>query len=191
MFVKLGTAAVERVLNREEFNTRLADRKIVEYDPEYVYVVVRALSADRPNSNGDCFPHEELIRLDPVLHRPVYASFIGKGVYINHQHTDDPRYAKGIILDSRYVQSNTEDKYVELLLGIDKQKDPVFARDVERVVPEQPVVTIERHIVGWLRHFGNFAVPTVRKSLAGSQLVVSASHVPLPQSRLLTAHISV
>jgi hypothetical protein len=132
MFVKLGTAAVDSVLNRDAFNTRLADRKIVEYDPEYVYVVVRALTADKPNSNGDCFPHDELIRLDAVLHRPVYASFIGKGVYINHQHTDDPRYAKGIILDSRYVQGNADDKYVELLLGIDKQKDPVFARDVER-----------------------------------------------------------
>jgi hypothetical protein len=132
MFVKLGTVAVESVLNKDEFNTRLADRKIVEYDPEYVYVVVRALTADKPNSNGDCFPHDELVRLDAVLHRPVYASFIGKGVYINHQHTDDPRYAKGIILDSRYVQGNADDKYVELLLGIDKQKDPVFARDVER-----------------------------------------------------------
>jgi hypothetical protein len=132
MFVKLGMVAVESVLSRDEFTTRLADRKIVEYDPEYVYVVVRALTADKPNSNGDCFPHDELVRLDPVLHRPVYASFIGKGVYINHQHTDDPRYAKGIILDSRYVEGNKEDKYVELLLGIDKQKDPIFARDVER-----------------------------------------------------------
>jgi hypothetical protein len=133
MFVKEGMkVAVESVLNKDEFTTRLADRKIVEYDPEYVYVVVRALTADKPNSNGDCFPHDELIRLDAVLHRPVYASFIGKGVYINHQHTDDPRYAKGIILDSRYVQSNADDKYVELLLGVDRKKDPIFARDVER-----------------------------------------------------------
>lgn len=132
MFVKLGTVTVDHVLNQDSFNARRADRRIVEYDPDYVYVVVRALTADKPNSNGDCFPHEELIRLDAVLQRPVYASFIGKGVYINHQHTDDPRYAKGIILDSRYVQGNADDKYVELLLGVDKQKDPVFARDVER-----------------------------------------------------------
>lgn len=131
MFVKLGTATVQTVLDRAGFE-KTAAQKIVEYDPEYVYVVVRALSADRPNSNGDCFPHEELIRLDPILQRPVYASFIGKGVYINHQHTDDPRYAKGIILDSRYVQGNKDDKYVELLLGIDSKKDPVFARDVSR-----------------------------------------------------------
>lgn len=133
MFIKLGTVAVERVLSQDEFNTRLASsRRVVEYDPEYVYVVVRALTADKPNSNGDCFPHDELIRVDAVLQRPVYASFIGKGVYVNHQHTDDPRYAKGIILDSRYVQGDTNDKYVELLLGVDKQKDPVFARDIER-----------------------------------------------------------
>ena len=62
----------------------------------------------------------------------MYASFIGKGVYINHQHTDDPRYAKGIILDSHYVQGNSDDKFVELLIGVDRKKDPIFARDVER-----------------------------------------------------------
>lgn len=132
MFIKQGSASVEKILGQSEFNIRQADRRIVEYDPEYVYVVVRALSANKPNSNGDSFPHEELIRLDPVLQRPVYASFIGKGVYINHQHTDDPRYAKGIILDSRYVQGDKDDNHVELLLGIDRQKDPVFARDIER-----------------------------------------------------------
>ena len=131
MFVKLGIVQVERVLDKDRFNSRIATQRIVEYDPEYVYVVVRALSANRPNSNGDCFPHEELVRLDPILHRPVYASFVGKGVYVNHTHTDDPRYAKGIILDSRYVQGS-DDNYVELLLGIDRKKDPVFSRDVER-----------------------------------------------------------
>lgn len=130
MFKKFAVVTA-KVVNGSTFGNRTYAKKIVEYDPEYVYVVVRALTADKPNSNGDCFPHEELIRVDQILNRPVYASFIGKGVYINHQHTDDPRYAKGVVLDARYVQ-NENDKYVELLLGIDKKKDPVFARDVER-----------------------------------------------------------
>lgn len=134
MFIKLGTVQVKEVLNEENFNARQASKKIVEYDPEFVYVAVRALTADKPNSNGDCFPHEELIRIDPVLQRPVYASFIGKGIYINHRSTDDPTIAKGIILDARYVTANAEDKYVELLLAVDKRRDPVFASNIERGV---------------------------------------------------------
>lgn len=132
MFKKFASLDVQVVSKKDSFSKRSYARRIVEYDPEYVYVVVRALTADRPNSNGDCFPHSELVRIDPLLKRPVYASFIGKGVYVNHQGTDDPRQAKGIVLDARYVQSDSNDKYVELLLGIDKNKDPVFAQGVER-----------------------------------------------------------
>jgi hypothetical protein len=132
MFIKTAQISVETVLDKNTFEKRHAAKKIVEYDPEFVYVAVRALTADKPNSNGDCFPHDELIRIDPILHRPVYASFIGKGVYINHRHTDDPTQAKGIVLDARYVTANENDKYVELLLAIDKKRDPVFASNVER-----------------------------------------------------------
>lgn len=133
MFKKIA-AQVVSVLDKENFSKRQAAKKIVEYDPEFVYVAVRALTADKPNSNGDCFPHEELTRIDPVLQRPVYASFIGKGVYVNHKNTDDPTIAKGVILDARYVTANESDRYVELLLGVDKKKDPIFARDIERGV---------------------------------------------------------
>lgn len=140
MFQKYASLEVKEVINgRDGFNARQAARKIVEFDPEFVYVAVRAVSADRPNANGDAFPHDELIRIDPLLNRPVYASFIQKGVYVNHKNTDDPRFAKGVILDARYVTDQPEgktasnpDRYVELLLGVDRQKDPVFARDVER-----------------------------------------------------------
>jgi len=131
-FIKTAKVAVTEVYNEASFTERQAAKKIVEYDPEFVYVAVRALTADKPNSNGDCFPHEELVRIDNVLQRPVYASFIGKGVYINHRNTDDPTIAKGIILDARYVTSKADDRYVELLLAIDKRRDPVFASNIER-----------------------------------------------------------
>lgn len=131
-FIKLARVAVQSVLDKGAFEKRQAAKKLVEYDPDFIYVSVRALSAERPNSNGDCFPHEELVRIDPVLQRPVYASFIGKGVYINHRSTDDPTLAKGIILDSHYVQANADDKYVELLLAVDKKRDPIFSSNVER-----------------------------------------------------------
>lgn len=131
MFAKTGTTQSAEVLEESAFRGRIADKKIVEFDPSFCYIAVRALSADRPNSNGDCFPHEELTRIDTLNKRPVYASFLGKGLYVNHK-ADDPRTAKGIVLDARYVQDNPEDRYVELLIAVDKQKDPIFARDVER-----------------------------------------------------------
>lgn len=133
MFVKLGSVTVEKVYDQNAFSQRMAkQQKIVEYDPSFVYVAVRALSADKPNSNGDCFPHEELIRKDAVLDRPVYASFISKGLYINHKDTNDPTIAKGVVLDARYVDANAEDRYVELLIGVDRNRDKVFAENVER-----------------------------------------------------------
>lgn len=132
-FIKFASVGIESVIKtQQDFETRTASRRIVEYDPEFVYVTVRALTANRPNNNGDAFPHEELVRIDALLNRPVYASFIGKGVYVNHQHTDDPLYAKGVVLDARYVTAKEEDRHVELLLGVDRKKDPVFASSIER-----------------------------------------------------------
>jgi hypothetical protein len=132
-FLKTATLEPLSVITSEkDFQSRTAERKIVEYDPEFVYVTVRAVTADRPNNNGDAFPHEELIRVDGLLSRPVFESFIGKGVYVNHNHTDDPLHAKGVVLDARYVTANDSDKHIELLLGVDRQKDSLFATSVER-----------------------------------------------------------
>jgi len=133
MFIKFASLESLSVIEREEdFNNRQADRKIVQFDPDFVYVVVRAVTADRPNNNGDSFPSDELTRIDPLLNRPVFESFISKGVFVNHQNTDDPLHAKGVVLDARYVTAKEDDKHIELLLGIDRQKDPIFASSVER-----------------------------------------------------------
>jgi hypothetical protein len=132
MFVKHGSSTVGNLVGVEDFHSRIAIKKIVEYDPSFVYMEIRAVTADKPNNNGDCFPHDELCRIDPVLKRPVWASFIGKGVYVNHTGTDDPMLAKGVILDAEYVTANPEDKHIKLLVAIDKKKDPVFAQGVER-----------------------------------------------------------
>lgn len=89
-----------------------------DYDlTNFLYYRARAITADIANQNGDRFPHPEL--------KTAYPTFVGKGVYFNHD-SDKPEKAFGIILDAVYtpVHFNDDtfaDKYVELLCAIDRR----------------------------------------------------------------------
>jgi hypothetical protein len=99
--------------------------KIVEFDPEFLYVRVRAVSANVPNNNGDLFEEDEL--------RRTYKSFINKSVFKNHK-SDDVTNAVGRIVDAVWVD-NAEDHdhpYVECLLEIDRKKDHDLVRGIEK-----------------------------------------------------------
>ena len=96
-----------------------------------LYYRARAITADITNLNGDLFEHAEIL--------PTYETFVGKGVYFNHD-SDSPDKAFGIILDAVYtpvLYSNDayEDKYVELLCAIDRsaarEKRPGLIEDIE------------------------------------------------------------
>lgn len=95
---------------------RQASKKIVkafEFDPEnYLYYRNRAITADERNANGDIFPHDEI--------KKAYTSFIGKGIFYNHN-SDDPNNSMGIILDANFVEPAQKHAYVELLCAIDKK----------------------------------------------------------------------
>lgn len=83
-----------------------------EWDPEnFVYYRARAITANVPNQNGDYFEDAELEK--------SYHTFIGKGVYYNHD-SDSPDKAFGIILDATYHEF-PDDKYVQVLAAIDKE----------------------------------------------------------------------
>jgi len=83
-----------------------------EWDPEnFIYYRARAITANVPNQNGDYFEEPELEK--------AYQTFIGKGVYYNHD-SDDPNKAFGIILDATY-HPFSDDKYVQILAAIDKE----------------------------------------------------------------------
>lgn len=95
----------------------------------FLYYRARAITANTPNGNGDMFPDEELGK--------SHLTFIGKGVYYNHN-SDDPLKAFGMILDaawSPHYQPDLEDKYIEILGAIDKelieQKHPGMLRQIE------------------------------------------------------------
>lgn len=103
-----------------------------DYDlSNFLYYRARAITADIPNQNGDLFPHREL--------KASYDSFIGKGVYFNHD-SDKPEKSFGIILDAVYTpvlfeKESYEDKYIELLCAIDRrairEKRPGLLEDIE------------------------------------------------------------
>lgn len=109
---------------------RTASKKIVksfEFNPkEFLYYRNRAITADEMNANGDIFPFKEL--------QASYKSFIGKGIFYNHN-SDDPNNSMGIILDANFVQPAGKKAYVELLGAIDRelaeQKYPGLARRIE------------------------------------------------------------
>src|SRR3982751_2063560 len=63
---------------------------------DYIFCRVRACTADVPNRNGDCFPYDEL--------KKSYVSFIGKGVYTDHN-ADSVNDMKGIILDAVFKEN--------------------------------------------------------------------------------------
>jgi len=92
--------------------------KNFEYDPDnFLYYRARAITADVSNCNGDYFPLKEI--------RAAYESFIGKGVYFNHDN-DAPEKAFGLILDAEMVETPDVDRshgtgYVEILAAIDKE----------------------------------------------------------------------
>jgi hypothetical protein len=103
-----------------------------EYDLEnFLYYRARAITGNEVNLNGDMFPHEEL--------KNAYTSFIGKGIYFNHDSADTEK-AFGIILDAMYTpvlyeNDSYEDKYVEILGAIDRKaieaKRPGLLKDIE------------------------------------------------------------
>jgi len=95
--------------NGKEF---FPDRKDFDYDVKnFLYYRARAITEGVPNINGDLFMHPDL--------KPAYTSFVGKGIYFNHD-SSDPKKAFGIILDAVYTpifygDDAYKDKYVEIL----------------------------------------------------------------------------
>ena len=113
----------------------IADAYDVSKDPnDYIFVVARAVSAElpgkpNPNENGDSFPRDELLRFDHKLARRVYKTFDFKPNHINHR-AQNPKTARGFILDSSYNSLNPDDQFVECLIAIDATKDPAYAEGI-------------------------------------------------------------
>lgn len=92
---------------------------------DYIYVAVRALTADIPNENWDAFGEKELLRFEPKYGCRVYQTFNLKPHHVNHR-SQDPTQARGVILDSHYNTKNAE-HFPEILVAVDKTKDKRLA----------------------------------------------------------------
>jgi len=128
------TAIGKAKATKEAQNTQL--KQIAPYNPEFAFYRVIGLHGDVPNNNGDLFrwgaledkESPELLRFDNKLGKYVYQTFIGKGNYKDHQN-DQVIKAVGILLDS---VPNHKVKGVELLIAVDKEKDPMLVRGIDQ-----------------------------------------------------------
>lgn len=102
--------------------------KISKNPDDYVFVSVRALTANVPNENHDCFMEDELLRFDQKHGCKVYATFNLKPHHVNHR-SSDPTQARGCIIDVHYNTKNAE-HFPELLIAVDKTKDKKLAEGI-------------------------------------------------------------
>jgi hypothetical protein len=93
---------------------------------DYIFPVPRAVTADEPNNNGDCFQHLELTRFSPNHRCLVFQTFRNDPLHIEHA-ADNPKTARGYIPDAHYVTANDADKHVLTVVAMDTTKDPPLA----------------------------------------------------------------
>ena len=93
------------------------------YDPEFLYIRVRAVSAGEywgPNKNADYFSEEEL--------KSSYNTFLEAHVFKNHENKHAEK-AIGGVLEAKW---DDKMKYVELLIKIDRTLAPEIVRGFEK-----------------------------------------------------------
>lgn len=95
----------------------------VDYDPDYTYMIVRAVSAGEywgANKNLDYFPEKELIN--------NYKTFLSAHTFKNHENKN----VENAIGDVLKAYWNDKMKCVELTIRIDKRIAPTIARGFEK-----------------------------------------------------------
>jgi len=118
-------------INLSDVLDRVHDLYDISPNPKnYGLVAARANSVDVPNDNGDAFPQVELLRFDPRFGRRVYRSYEYRPHHINHR-SENPKLARGVIIDAHYNASDQSDHFIEALVAFDKEKDPVLARGIK------------------------------------------------------------
>lgn len=90
---------------------------------DYIIVPVPIITVDIPNRNLQAFPLEEVTAWNTDSGRITYQTFIGKPLFLNHKN-DNPREAKGVILDSvmRFIPEYNIWK-IAILTAWDRTKD--------------------------------------------------------------------
>ena len=135
---KLSRAAIPQkfAVVLDSYKKTVNAQKIAPYNNEFEFFRVIGVHGDVPNTNGDLFKwgslddksSPELMRYDDKIGRYIYSTFIGKGNYKDHQN-DSVIKAVGILLDA---VPNHKVKGIELLVAVDKTKDPMLVRGINQ-----------------------------------------------------------
>lgn len=96
---------------------------------DYIFPIPRALTADVPNNNSDCFTHEELIRFSDKHRCAVFETFRNDPLHVEHV-AHDPKAARGYLPDVYYMQGNQEDRHVVAVAAVDIKKDPALGEGI-------------------------------------------------------------
>lgn len=96
---------------------------------DYVFPVPRAVTADIPNNNADCFEHSELTRFSPFHRCQVYQTFRNDPLHVEHS-AQDPKTARGYLPDVFYMQSRPEDRHVLCVVAVDTTKDRALGEGI-------------------------------------------------------------
>lgn len=138
-FMESGVLDVEAALDA------VADTYQISRNPDdYLYIPVRANSADMPNENLDDFARDELLRFDPTFGQRVYHTYTLKPHFVNHN-ASQIVLSRGVLLDSHFNDANPmtdtrkralfdatglerdKDEFVEVLIAVDTTKDRALA----------------------------------------------------------------
>jgi len=124
MFIKYGTLEIiDSSGDLEEIVDINGIGHIVEEKKgPWLYCRARALTCDKPNGNRDIFPKDEV--------KKAYQSFIGRGVYLNHN-SGKVENAIGKIIDAYFVDTDPNDVHVECLFKINKEMFPDICKRIQ------------------------------------------------------------
>jgi hypothetical protein len=96
-------------------------------DPkDYGFLSALAVRANVPNNNGDAISREELFRYRPHRGCRTFETFINSPLHINH-FSQEPSLARGFIIDAIYNDRDEPFEFVEVVVAVDKTKDPYLA----------------------------------------------------------------
>jgi hypothetical protein len=104
----------------------------------------RGLWEHAVNKNSDYFDITEMEETHPIKQIPRYLTFRTAGMYKNHE-SDKIENAIGLVFDAVLIKKPYDDMHVTTLFGIDKQKAPRIARDLE-LYPKRVPVSMGCHI---------------------------------------------
>jgi hypothetical protein len=128
-------SAYREVKLASAMDRKAESRRVVPFNQEFSFYRVIGVHGNEMNTNGDMFEWgektdpaaPELLRLDQAKGRYIYQTFVGKGNYKDHKN-DSVSKAVGILLDA---EPNHSVKGIELVVAVDKQKDPMLIRGID------------------------------------------------------------